>query len=476
MIKYMNYQVLILFLAYMAFIVSLGYFRPEGKHSKYLIRKSVHLITGLMIFYLTVHVSRQTLLFLFIAGTVFSFITYFIKRFNYIHVTGESSWGTLFYPLGILSSFMLLYNLPLYYFQISLLFLAISDTVANFGRYLVLGNPQFTILSEKKSLLGIIGFAITAFFITLTLLPGSSTYTLLYMMLAVVCAIHFEIISHRGSDNLAIPLGAALFFYVTHGKMINTVWITAVILVMGLVSFLLYRTRILTRNGSIGVHLLGIYFFGILELDWGIPVAFFFVTSVILTRINGLVNKKRHGSGRRNIWQVMANIFAGVVFSFLFLISSQPIFVYLFISVVAAVTADTWASEIGPVFHKKCFSLSGLCTAASGVSGGISVAGTIGAFAGSFLVVTLAWVGFFPEMDFQIVFLLALAGFLASFVDSVLGAFLEPRLNKLNYFMKGTGPESISPNDMVNLLASFTAPIFFLLMENFINGGSLMLQ
>ncbi len=113
----MNYQVIILFIVYMVFLVSLGYFRPKGKHSKYLIRKSVHLITGLVIFSLTYQISRQSLLFLIIAGTIFSFSSYFIKRFNYIHVTGNSSWGTLFYPLGILLSFLVLYKMTIYYFH-----------------------------------------------------------------------------------------------------------------------------------------------------------------------------------------------------------------------------------------------------------------------------------------------------------------------------------------------------------------------
>jgi len=465
----MNYQVLILFVAYMVLIVSLGYFRPEGKHSKYLVRKTVHLITGLVIFYLTFQVSRQTLLIVFVAGTVFSFLTYFIKRFNYIHVTGEASWGTLFYPLGILSSFLLLYTMPLYYFQISLLLLAISDTVANLGGYLVFRNPKFAILSEKKTPLGIIGFALTAFLITFALLPGTGQGTMLFVLLTVVCAIHFEVISHKGSDNLAIPLGTALFFYVTHGKEINTLWITAVILSMGLISILLYRSGILTRMGTIAAHFLGIFLFGILGPDWGIPVSFFFVTSVIFTRINGLVHRKKQGAGRRNIWQVMANILAGIVFSLCFLISAQPIFIYLFISVVAAVTADTWASEVGPIFHKKCLSLHGWRIAASGVSGGISVAGTLAAFSGSFLVAWLAWAGFFPGLDIHMVLTLALAGFLASFVDSALGAFVEPRLDKMDYFVKGTGSESITPNDVVNVLASFTAPLFFLLMYHFLN-------
>jgi uncharacterized protein (TIGR00297 family) len=221
--------------------------------------------------------------------------------------------------------------------------------------------------------------------------------------------------------------------------------------------------------GTLAAHLLGIFLFGILGPDWGIPVAFFFVTSVIFTRINGRVHRKMHGAGRRNIWQVMANIMAGVVFSVCFLIYSQPIFIYLFVSAVAAVTADTWASEIGPIFHKKCLSLSGWRIAASGVSGGISMAGTLAAFSGSFLVALVAWAGFFPERDFLMVLFLALAGFLASFVDSALGAFVEPHLDNMKYFTRGTGSESLSPNDVVNILASFTAPLFFLLMHHFLD-------
>jgi len=464
----MNYQVIFLFIVYILLIVSLRYFKPKGKKLKYLIRKSVHLITGLVIYYLTSKISKQTLLILFIGGTILSFVSYFIKEFNYIHVTRKSSWGTLFYPLGILSSYILLYEMPLYYFQISLLFLTISDTVANIGGFVVKGNPQFSILSEKKSPLGILGFAITAFLISLAILPESDRAAMLYILLAVVCAIHFEIISFKGSDNLTIPLGTALFFFLTHGKSIASLWIISVILSMVPISILLHRTSVLSKYGSLSAYLLGIYLFGIPGIDWGLPVAFFFITSVVFTKINGIVNRKSKSAGNRNISQVVVNILAGLVFSILFLISSQLIFVYLFISALAAVTADTWASEIGPVFQKKCFSLSEWRTVRAGASGGISIVGTLAAFTGAILLSMVAWAGFFPQMNFQKILILALAGFLASFVDSALGAFLEPRLDKMNYFNKEGESESISANDLVNLLASFSAPLFFLLMNYFI--------
>jgi uncharacterized protein (TIGR00297 family) len=469
--KYMNYRVLILFLVYMVFIVSLGYFRPRGKHSKYLIRKSVHLVTGLIIFYLSYHLTRQTLLLLIAAGTLFSFITFFIKNLNYIHVTGESSWGTLFYPVGILSSFLLLYNMPLHYFQITLLFLAVSDTVANMGGYLVSSNPRFRILSEKKTALGIAGFVLTSFLVGLLLLPGSGTEYIFFLVLTVVCATHFEIISHRGSDNLAIPLGTALFFLASHDKNINSLWLTGVILCMGFTSVILYKKGVLTRKGSIGAHVLGIYLFGICGWIWGVLVAFFFISSVALTRINNLSKRKGYHFGQRNIWQVMANILIAVVVSILYLISDQKVFIMFFISAVAAVTADTWASEAGPLFQRKCFSLSNMQTAPAGVSGGISMAGSMAAFVGSLSVSCIGWTLFFSGFDTKRVLILALSGLLASFVDSVLGAFLEPRLNKIDYFIRKKGTESPSPNDLVNFLASVSAPLFFVLLHFFFIGS-----
>jgi uncharacterized protein (TIGR00297 family) len=465
--SFMNSQFIILFIVYALFLIILGYFKPKGKHSKYLIRKSVHLITGLLIFYLTFHMSRQNLLILFIAGTVFSFASYFIRRFNYIHVTGNSSWGTLFYPVGILLSFLILYNMPIKYFQISLLFLAVSDTIANIGGYLVTGNPHFTILSEKKSAVGIMGFTVTAVLIAIALLPASNPETFFYALLVVVCAIHFEAISFKGSDNLFIPLGTAAFFYLTFSKDFNILWLTTVIIIMGVVSIFLYRTGILTRGGSIAAHLLGIYIFGILGPEWAAPVAFFFISSVTFTKINGIVHRKDHSAGNRNIWQVMANILVSVVFSILFLISGQQIYIYLYISSIAAVTADTWASEIGPIFQKRCFSLAKWGKADAGVSGGISIAGTLASFSGSILLSLLAWKVLFRVIEIESILIISTAGFLASFMDSVLGAFLEPRLEKLKYFNGGS--ESISPNDVVNLTASLTAPLFYLLFSHILN-------
>ncbi len=459
----MNYQAVVLLLLYMGVIIFLRYFRPGSPRRKNLIRKAIHLVTGIVLFFLTYQMPRQSLLFLIVAGTLFSFITYFIRRINYIHLTSPVSLGTLFYPVGILLSFLLLYDLPMHYFRVTLLFLAISDTIANLGGYLVRGNPRFRIFTEEKSLAGILGFALTAFLILILLLPRSSFASTPYLLVIVLAGIHFEIFSYRGSDNLTVPAGTALIFLTTHGRDLPDVWLLALVALLAPLVYLLFRYHILTRSGSILAYLLGLYFFGILGPAWGIPVIFFFLTSVGLTMVNSRIHQKSSRTGHRNVWQVTANISAGFLGSILYLISANELYMMLFIAGIAAVTADTWASETGPVFHKRCFSLATGSMAGSGVSGGISPAGSLGAFAGAFSVAMISWLLLMKEFDLNRIFLLTLSAFLASLVDSLLGAFLEPRMDKMRYFRSGAAREKISPNDVVNILASLSGLLIFLL-------------
>ena len=449
----------------MGVIISLGYFRPRSPCWQYLIRKAIHFFTGIAIFFLTYRLSRETLLLLFVAGTIFSWITYFIRRFNYIHVTSATSLGTLFYPLGILSSFLVLYDQSLSFFRVALLFLAVSDTMANVGGYLIRGNYRFAIFTEEKSLAGILGFAVTAFLILHFLLPEAFAAGIPYMLVIVAAGIHFEIFSYRGSDNLTVPLGTALILLVTTGRDLPYLSILGTMAVLAPAVYLLLRYHILSSYGAVTAYLLGVFLFIFLGPGWGITVIFFFVTSVLLTMLNSRVNRKTSGAGNRNSWQVLANIAAALLASVLFLVTRNELFIQLFIVGVAAVTADTWASETGPVFHRSCFSLATLSRERSGVSGGISAAGILGALSGALSVSAIGAVLLLQEFNLRMVLLMALSGFAASFVDSLLGARLEPRLENLHYFKREKSGERITPNDVINTLASLSGLLIYLVFR-----------
>ncbi len=427
-----------------------------------LIRKGIHLLTGFLVLFLSFVVHKQVLLFLIAGGTVFAFATFNYQRFALLHKTSGASLGTLFYPLGVLTAHALLYNMPIHYFQISLLILTVSDTVANLTGQIKPGNQHFRAFREEKSLYGVLGFGLSALLIFWWLLPPSQLNFSAYVVLAILLSITFEVVSYKGSDNFSIPVGSALFFLIMERHEGSLVFLIAVILFSAGGAWLLFRMSLLTRHAAVVVYFMGVYFFGVLGLSWTLPLLAFFLSSVVLTRFHDRFRGKVRPASRRNAWQVLANGLWAILASAAYLVFREPVLIYLYISIVAAVTADTWASEIGPVIHRRCFSLAHGRMLTSGVSGGISLAGTLASMAGSFGVSLMALHLFFGTIEWPLLLVLTLAGFMACFVDTLLGAFVEEKLEQMAVFRTEGMKEALTPNDIVNLLGSLSAPAFFM--------------
>lgn len=428
------------------------------------VRKYIHFFTGLLIFLLTYLLERDVLLWLIITGSIFAFISFPLRQFSIIHKGTYRSFGTLFYPVGILSAYLILYNLPIYFFQTSLMVLTISDTLANTIGRIKNGNGRFFLITDTKSMHGIAAFVVTSLIIFYLLLPLAFVTNVYFLFFLLLYATVLEIFSWRGSDNLTIPVGLAFFFWVSQHYAIDYTYLAAVFFFMSAGGVFLFKLKLLTLNGSIAAWLLGNYLLMLLGPTWTIPVLAFFFTSVALTKLRAAVNRKNKGESNRNAWQVTANILWAVVSSALYLISGHEIFAYLFIAFLAAVTADTWASEAGPLFTRRSFSLADCKSYPAGTTGGISLPGTIAALAGSaFISFTSMWL-MTGSVNPAIASIITLAAFLACFVDSLLGAFVENKLLGLSFFQKAKGAESISPNDLVNLGGSLSAAGFFLVL------------
>ncbi|MDF1569867.1 MAG: hypothetical protein P1P77_17755, partial [Spirochaetaceae bacterium] len=141
-----------------------------------------------------------------LAGTLFAFLSYRMKHLNVIHLSSLGSYGTLFYPVGMLTAFLVLSDLPIDYFRVSVLLLSVSDTVTSFGTFLRRGNPRLALPAEEKSLWGSAGFAAATLLISQRLLPHPVGNDISYLAVLAVVAVNLEIFSFRGSDNLSIPL------------------------------------------------------------------------------------------------------------------------------------------------------------------------------------------------------------------------------------------------------------------------------
>jgi uncharacterized protein (TIGR00297 family) len=450
-------------------------FKPETRHfrckrimkskDRLIIRKLIHLSTGLLIWILSYILDKNVLLFLILAGTVFSFLTFNYKKFHLLHITTDASLGTLYYPVGILSSYLILYNLPLYYFHSSLMVLSISDTLAYFTGQVQKGNIWIRTFHDRKSIYGIAVYSLSAWLILYLFLPGSMSSNTIYIFFALLWAVVLETASMRGSDNFSIPAGLAVLFLLTHNHDVDYLYLSLIVIALAPACFLLFKFNILTRRGSFVAFLLGFYFAGIKGWPWLMPVLLFFLSSSAFTKLHHAIKGGAKKSTARNAWQVIANIIWALTSSALFLFTQNEIFILFFIAFVAAATADTWASEIGPLLNKRCFSLSKMRSVPAGTNGGISFFGSMAALTGATIISSLSYYVFFRYWQWDIIAILSLSAFIACFADSLLGTFVEERMLQMNYFKQRKTLESITPNDLVNMLGSVTAFVFYILLS-----------
>ena len=430
-----------------------------------IIRKLIHLSTGLIIWILSYVVEKNVMLYLILTGTIFSFLTFNYKKFHLLHKTTDASLGTLYYPLGILSSYLILFSLPLYFFQSSLMVLSISDTLANFAGQIQKGNSSIRTFHDRKSIYGIIAYSFSACLILYLFLPGLLSSNILYILFAVLLAVILETASMRGSDNFSIPAGLALFFLLTYHYEVDYLYLSAILIVLAPGCSLLFKFNVLSRRGSFVAFLLGFYLAGIGGWHWLTPVLRFFLSSAAFTKLQHAIKGVRNKPTARNAWQVIANIIWAVTSSALFLFTRNEIFILFFIAFVAAVTADTWASEIGPLLNKRCYSLAKMDTVTAGTNGGISFFGSLAALTGATIISSLSYYVFFGSWHWEIIAILSVSAFMACFADSLLGTFVEDKMLKMNYFKERKALESITPNDLVNMIGSVTAFVFYILLS-----------
>lgn len=166
-------------------------------------------------------------------------------------------------------------------------------------------------------------------------------------------------------------------------------------------------------------------------LDWLILLIVFAAVSQIATKIGfkkKLANHQQEGKrGERKVSNVVYGGSIGVVIAILnaAVPYNFPFFV-LFAAAFAAITADTFASEIG-LLDAQTYLITNFKRCETGINGGISRTGTLASFLGSALIALTFYI--LPDGMNNVLFavIILIAGFLASQFDSLLGAVYENR-------------------------------------------------
>ncbi len=210
------------------------------------------------------------------------------------------------------------------------------------------------------------------------------------------------------------------------------------------IAYLAYRVHALNRGGGIAAAILGTIVFGLAGLGWAFVLLTFFISSSGLSKFFSEQKADAEGEfakdSNRDAVQVIANGGIAGMLAFLYAILSRlvpgsgllPILWMGFAASLAGANADTWATELGVLNPRQPILLTSFKHVPKGTSGGVSLTGSLAALAGSGLVGGMAvLVGAFswsPDggLPGWIMFIIiTTAGFVGSFVDSVLGATLQ---------------------------------------------------
>jgi uncharacterized protein (TIGR00297 family) len=190
-----------------------------------------------------------------------------------------------------------------------------------------------------------------------------------------------------------------------------------------IIAFIALRVGALDAGGALAAFVVGTATFGALGEPGAAVLLGFFVSSVALSRVGAARKTARlvdiGKTGPRDAAQVLANGgVAAVCAALAFFVDAR--YGIAFAGAFAAATADTWATEIGTLGAARPRSILTGKPVATGLSGGVTFAGTAAEIAGALFIAAIATL-LAPHAFLAV----AAGGVAGALLDSVLGASLQ---------------------------------------------------
>ena len=357
-----------------------------------------------------------------------------------MHGIARRSFGTVTFPLALIVALYTCWTLDpgrIHILQIAFLVLALSDPLASIVGTSLRRPGRIFVGINEKSVAGSSAFFVSAFiliFAGLTLLGGfglSPAGILLAALVTAAIATGAEALATTGWDNLFIVVAviAPLAFLQRQPGAVGELGIALAVAVIFLGAA--YAVRFLTLDGAIAASGLAFVVLGFGGLAWTVPAFTFFVLSSLLSKVGrrrkAAASRLAAKGSTRDSGQVYANGGVGWILILAFVFFPDATFLYwAFAGAFAAAAADTWGTEIGTFVRGRTRLIWSGRRVEPGTSGGVSVAGTLGALAGAGVVFASLVPFAGPYLDGIGLPLAAVlvvgGGFVASLVDSLLGA------------------------------------------------------
>lgn len=203
-----------------------------------------------------------------------------------------------------------------------------------------------------------------------------------------------------------------------------------------IIAYAAYRAHSLNLSGAFAAIFTGTIIFGVGGWEWAVLLLTFFITSSALSRAfkkqKQNLDEKFSKGHERDAGQVFGNGGVATFFAALhFFLPNSPLPWIGFAAALAAVNADTWATELGVLNpHPPRMITNPAKVVEKGTSGGISLYGTLASLAGSGVIGLLAAI-LAPQItsyELRITnyfLLITFSGLAGSLFDSFLGGTVQ---------------------------------------------------
>jgi uncharacterized protein (TIGR00297 family) len=403
-------------------------------------RKAVHVGTGLLVFFAPMlFTAKLPVLLLALSFTLLNALAYRLQWLSAVHRVSRRSFGTVYYPFALFLLALLFWESSPGIVVAAMSVMALGDGLAGIVGELLPAPHMYRVTGDQKSIEG----SATMFLASLLALALSFavyglprgvaselsfTSPLFWAVLTSVAlfATAWEGASSRGMDNLTVPImtGLALFFCLSGAGQATRFACGTLLGAAAVLASL--RLRFLQSSGAVAAFLLAVVCYGCGGWMWTVPMLVFFIPSSLLSRwkrrrkaaFENLFDK----GGTRDAWQVAANGGIPGLLAALAVVYPHPWWFALYAGSLAAVTTDTWATELGVLSPREPRHILQGTVLPRGSSGAVSLTGFAAGAAGaaSIAATVMAYLPWPPSFAFGGA--VVLAGLGGSLADSILGA------------------------------------------------------
>lgn len=183
-------------------------------------------------------------------------------------------------------------------------------------------------------------------------------------------------------------------------------------------------------------------------------------------KINEVILKK----GKKDIYQILANVLGGVIAIIIYKITNNNLFLVVYAVMMAEALSDSLASDIGVLSKTKPINIKTLKQSEPGLSGNISLLGLLASLLGALLIALIY------TLNLKIVLIITFSAFLGALIDSFLGATIQVKyecskcglITEKEYHCNNQGLKikgfKIINNDIVNFISNISAGLISYLL------------